>query len=185
MKRFLPLAILVIVATTVLAGCGEGPTAQSTGQALTERAFSQQQAATPYPADQLKDSQERHNLKERLLRTNNANHLSYLYVLSFGKPLGYYTVKGKVSSTQSQMTTDQLIVRACPTCSGGSERVVVNAPGDDGSYGPNESGVFFFTTEGAMVTTSLDYLISDQPVAFDVPKLNGTAHVDNLDKSNQ
>jgi hypothetical protein len=92
-----------------------------------------------------------------------------VYLLSLGKVLGYYTIKGKVSSTQSQMTTDQLLEDGgCTGCSWS----VVNATGDDGSYGPNEDGVFFFTTEGAMVTTSLDYIVSDQPIAFDVPELN-------------
>jgi len=45
----------------------------------------------------------------------------------------------------------------CTSC----DRYVVNAPGDDGSYGANEDGIFFFTTEGAYVTTNLDYLFAE------------------------
>lgn len=154
-----------------LSACTDTPksTAQSEGQALTEQAFKQQSAAVPYPADLLRESLERRNLKERLLRTNKPDAIGYVYLLSFGKPLGYYTVKGKVSSTQSQMTTDQLVVKA--DFGEGWESQSVNAPGDDGSYGANEPGIFFFTTEGAMVTTNLDYVWADQPLPFDVPEL--------------
>jgi len=142
--------------------------AQSEGQKLTEQAFDQQSKAVPYPASELRSSLERTNLKERLIRTNKPTAQGFVYLMSFGKVIGYYTVKGKVSSTQSQMTTDQLIVTNCVTC---ESRSVVNAPGDDGSYGPNESGIFFFTTEGQMVTTNLDYIWSDNPISIDVPKL--------------
>lgn len=175
MNRITIITATLIAALTV-AGCEkepEKPTAQSSGEKVTEQAFGQQSTAVPYPADKLKDSLERRNLRERLLRQNKPNSISYLYVLSFGKPLGFYTVKGKVSSTQSQMTTDQLQV--CKDHKGDHASAcvpaVVNAPGDDGSYGANEEGIFFFTTENNMVTTNLDYVLSDQPLAFNVPEL--------------
>ena len=148
--------------------------AQKTGQQQTEEAFAQQQAAVPYPKEQLKGSLERANLRERLLRTNKPNAIGYVYLLNFGKVLGYYTVKGKVSSTQSQMTTDTLIEYGCDDGVSGCGVVTVNAPGDDGSYGPNEDGIFFFTSEGAFVTTNLEYIWADQPLPFNVPELNGT-----------
>lgn len=154
-----------------LAACTPEPksNAQKQGQAQTEQAFEQQSKAVPYPVDQLKDSLERRNIRERLLRTNDPSKIGYVYLLSFSKPLGYYVIKGKVTSTQSQMTTENLVV---DRCSGSTCPVVVNGPGDDGSYGANEPGIYFFTTEGAMVTTDLDYVYSDQPIPFDVPKLN-------------
>ncbi len=151
-----------------LAGCGgeESGGAQGEGQQMTEQAFDQQSKAVPYPANELKDSLERRNLVEKLRRTNDPSREGYVYLMNFGQIVGYYTVKGKVSSTQSQMTTDQLVIDRY------EGDVVVNAPGDDGSYGPNESGIFFFTTEGVMVTTSLDYIWSDAPLPIDVPRLN-------------
>jgi hypothetical protein len=152
-----------------LSACSEQKSnAQSEGQALTEQAFSQQSKAVPYPASELRSSLERANLKERLLRTNKPTSQGFIYLMSFGKIIGYYTVKGKVSSTQSQMTTDQLIIN---NRTDGQSPVVVNAPGDDGSYGANEPGIFFFTTEGQMVTTNLDYIWSDNPIAIDTTRL--------------
>ena len=148
--------------------------AQETGQKLTEQAFEQQQGAVPYPADQLKDSLERRNLRERLLRQNDPDRIGYVYFFPFGsdKPFGYWTIKGKVSSTQSQMTTDTLLVDVDGDST--RERIPVTAPGDDGSYGENEKGVFFFTTEGAQVQVCEDcYFYSDQPVPVgSIPELN-------------
>jgi hypothetical protein len=165
--RIAALTLATLAAVSV-AACDDGnSSAQHAGQAQTEQAYKQQSAAVPYPADQLKDSLERRNIRERLLRTNKPNAIGYVYVMSFGKIIGYYTIKGKVSSTQSQMTTDQLDIDE-----GNYSHSVVNAPGDDGSYGANEPGVFFFTTEGAMVETNLDYIVADQPLPVDVPLLN-------------
>lgn len=172
MKKLIAAVSAAVLVVSLAACTGDPkPSAQTDGQQQTEQAFGQQSKAVPYPADQLKDSLERRNLKERLLRTNDPNKIGYVYLLSFSKPLGYYVIKGKVSSTQSQMTTDQLLVDACNR-SGEDCPQAVNAPGDDGSYGSNEPGIFFFTTEGAMITTDLDYVYSDQPIPFDVPKLN-------------
>lgn len=165
---------LALVTVTGLAACDSTKeSAQTKGQAQTEQAYQQQSSAVPYPADQLRDSLERRNIKERLLRTNKPNAISYVYVMSFGKTIGYYTIKGKVSSTQSQMTTDQLIQQTC--VSGGCGTDVVSAPGDDGSYGQNEPGIFFFVTTGQMVETNLDYIVSDSPLPIDVPLLNPKA----------
>lgn len=174
-KRVLASALGVVVIVGLTAGACDNPTApntaQGSGQADTESAFAQQRTAVPYPAEQLKDSLERRNIRERLLRTNQPNKIGYVYLLSFsGQPLGYYVIKGKVSSTDSQMTTTDLVIKDQGQSGGGN--VTVPAPGDDGSYGPNEAGVFFFTAEGALVETSLTYLYSDQPLPLNVPKLN-------------
>jgi hypothetical protein len=166
--RIAALATTAVLTIAGVSACtSDNKSAQQTGQAQTEQAFKQQSAAVPYPVDQLKDSLERRNIRERLLRTNKPNAIGYVYVMSFGKIIGYYTIKGKVSSTQSQMTTDQLELDH-----GSYGQSVVNAPGDDGSYGANEPGIFFFTTEGAMVETNLDYIVADQPLPVDVPLLN-------------
>lgn len=157
-----------LVAVLMGAGSCDNSPAQESGQKLTEDAFAQQQAAVPYPVADLKEPLERRNVRERLMRTNQPNKVGYVYLLSFsGDPLGYYVIKGKVSSTDSQMTTSNLVIDRT------EGDVVVDAPGDDGSYGPNEPGIFFFTAEGAFVTTNLNYLYSDQPLPINAPKLNG------------
>lgn len=168
-KKIVAATALAVVAVFGLSACSSESGAQQQGQALTEQAYAQQASAVPYPADQLRDSLERKNLRERLLRTNKPDAQGYVYLMSFGQIIGYYTVQGKVSSTQSQMTTEDLITTGCT--GGGCSVVTVGAPGDDGSYGPNESGIFFFTTEGQMITTNLDYIWSDNQINIDVPRL--------------
>lgn len=171
MKKQLIAATSAAVLLVALTACDSKPKseAQSNGQKQTEQAFAAQSQAVPYPADKMKDSLERRNLRERLLRLNDPNKIGYVYLQSFGKVLGYYVIKGKVTSNQSQMTTSEFVEQHSDS---GGGNVVYSAPGDDGSYGDNEPGIFFFTTEGALVTTSLEYVYSDQPIPFDVPKLN-------------
>lgn len=174
MKKFL-ITLTAIFALIGFTACSEEPesNSQKEGQALTEQAYKQQSEAVPYPVDDLKDSLERRNLRERLLRQNEADRVGYVYFFPFGsgEALGYWTIKGKVSSTQSQMTTQDLVVEA--DFGADWESQVIGAPGDDGSYGPNEKGVFFFTTEDVMVQVCEDcYFYSDAPVALNVPELN-------------
>lgn len=160
-------ALVVLVATTAGACDDGGSNAQQSGQAQTEQAFKQQSAAVPYPADALKDSLERRNLREKLLRYNNPSKISYLYLLSqTGGIYAYFTIKGKVSSNSSQMTTDQLELNH-----GSYGQAVVNAPGDDGSYGPNEAGQFAFTTDGVMITWDGPYILTDAPLKINAQNL--------------
>lgn len=174
MKKLTVGLLLFVLIAAACTSDNKKASPQGQGQQQTITAFAAQSAATPYPADQLTHSLERENLKERLLRLNDASKIGYVYLLSFtGQPFGFYSIKGKVSSTDSQMTTDQLIVnKNGGQISGDQSPLTVNAPGDDGSYGKNEPGIFFFTTEGTLVETSVSYIYSDAPLPLDVPKLN-------------
>jgi hypothetical protein len=133
-------------------------------------AFAKQSAAEPYPASQLTDSLERKNLREKLLRYNQPTKISYIYLLSqTGGIYAYFTIKGKVSSNSSQMTTSQFLIY--DQGSGGGGNATVEAPGDDGSYGPDEPGIFFFTTDNVMVTWDGPYLLTDAPMKIDEAKV--------------
>lgn len=169
MKRFtiaVVSALALLFAAAALAG---QPSWFKSLEKQTDRIANQQLNSVPYPEAQMKDSLERRNLRERLLRFNKPQKVGYLYLMSFGKFVGYYVVKGKISSVQSQMTqTDQTW-----DC-GDSCTAVVDSMGDDGSFGPNEGGdrgVFFFTSTGVLVETTLDWVYSDAPLTIDVPNL--------------
>lgn len=113
-------------------------------------------------------SLEKTQLKERIKRQSKASAVGYVYLLNFGKPFGYYVIKGKVSNSGSQLAPEDALIRACDTC---SDRIPVDGPQDDGTYGTGDPGIFFFTAEGTMVETSIDYIYTDQPMDIDVPKL--------------
>ncbi len=117
----------------------------------------------------LKDSQAIKNLEQRRERENDPNKIRYIYLVSFGKPFGYYVAKGNITSNAAQMAPEQEVIRGI-----GGEGYILDSASDDNTYGSDDPGIFFFTTDGTMVATSLDYVQSDQPIdtpGFDVPRL--------------
>jgi len=121
------------------------------------------------PAPQLETSQERKNLVRRLETFNNENKISYIYLVSFGKVMTFYTVKGKVSSVNSKLTSAEQIVPGYNGYYSNSNGKVVESPQLDGSYGTNGNAIFFFTTEGAYVEWNGEYMLADQPLTLVTP----------------
>lgn len=158
MKNLKKAAAILAIATLSLTACGK--TAD-----LQERETLQDQYKTV-------ESLELNNLKEKRDREDNPDAIRYLYVMSFGEIVGYYVTQGKVSSNGSQIAPEQDLIKAV---SGASERYVLDSAQDDGSYGSGDPGIFFFTTDGVMVVTSLDYIQSDEPLPIDVPRFGGAA----------
>jgi len=128
--------------------------------------------AVPYPLADVQATGgflERRNLRERLLRFNQSGKVGYVYLTTaLGHIYGYYTISGKISSTQSQLTpTEQAYYHSIDQ--------LVQSVSDDGSYGPNEGGpggVFFFTTSGVMVETDQPFIYSDAPLPINAQNLN-------------
>lgn len=119
-------------------------------------------------------SQECLNLDKKFKRDNDPNRVTYVYLLSWtGEFIGYYVVKGKVSSNQSQMGPMDQSMKLCGWSDSGCYGVV-EAPGDDGSYGPNEDGIFFFTADDTKITWNGMYQQSDKPLNIKVPLLYGS-----------
>lgn len=166
-KRFVVSALLLgsVALGLSLTGCGSQPEdSQSKGQRITEEYAAKLTNARPYPLAQMRDSAERANLTERLLRMNNPNKIGYVYEFAqTGALLQHFTIKGKVSSTASQLTPTQNIVNKCV----GYCPVAVDSMGDDGSFGPEEGGdegIFFFTTSGVLVEFNGLWLYADAPL---------------------
>lgn len=114
----------------------------------------------------LEDSLGIQNQEERLKREEDPNAIRYVYLMSFGNIIGYYTIQGKVSPAGTQLAPEQDIIRR-----GGNGNVVDSAK-DDGTYGASDEGSFFFTTEGVLIETTLDYIQSDSPIPIDTPRFN-------------
>lgn len=110
------------------------------------------------------------NLEERLKREEDPNAIRYLYLMSFGDIIGYYVTKGKISSSAGQLAPEEDLIKPWNSS---SELYNIDSAKDDGTYGVGDPGIFFFTTDGVMVETSLDYIQSDAPLAIDVPRLGG------------
>lgn len=114
-----------------------------------------------YPVSLLKSSLELHQQREKLLRFNEKSKTGWAYLFGAnGNLIMEVAVLGKISSTQSSMTTAVGVYSS--TGSGGGGNVPVELPGDDLSFGPNEggpAGKFFFTPDGV-------YIFWDGPILY-------------------
>jgi hypothetical protein len=187
LNRRTAAALTAAIAATgaLLAGCtgsSSADKAQAANNALAGTTYQKFNQAVPYPyANGMpSDPLERKNLAARLQQYNSKGSTNYVYVFAgmTDKVIGYYVIRGKVSSTSSQMTSTQVNVHC--GYSGDHQSCTNDAIGDDGSYGPDEggdNGVFFFTTTGTLVETDQPFLVSSQPIKIysSVPQLDATA----------
>ena len=162
MKKLIVI-LLVGVMLLFMVGCedtGGGGTAQKEEMKLTN--VNQLRLLEVTPPPEIQKSLERENLKERLIRFNDENKVSYIYLLSdMGSVITFFPIKGKVSSVNSMLTTTEQVIED----SFGSEwGVVVASPDLDGSYGSNGDAIFFFTTEGVYCEWNGKYFLCDRPL---------------------
>lgn len=166
------LSVLILAGTTTLVGCeGRVNTGQSTKQEMEQTERNHERLVKAVPPPKLGTSQERVNLKKRLERFNSETKVSYIYLVDHGKVMAFYSVKGKVSSVNSLLTTPQQIITgwAGPTGNKHYYTHTIPSPDLDGSYGSNGDAVFFFTTEDVYVEWKGDYLLCDAPLKLTTP----------------
>ena len=175
------LAILLIVGCLAMTGC-DGLDYVPTG---SEKDVSAQKAvantlanhqATPTDIDY---SLERYNLIRRTYWVNGQREKANTLICEIEKPLGYivlfegnltvgrFIVDGKVSSLNSYLTPDSEYFEIAT----GSSSTYHNKwlADVDGTYGENDSGIFFFTPDGKYVEWTGDYLYSDIPFEVESP----------------
>lgn len=156
MKKLATVALVSSLGIAGLAGCAQ-----------VSDEYQDRKAAQS--TSQIKDSLEKKNLEKKRDKEENPSAIRYLYLMNFGQIVGYYVTEGKVSSNGSQIGPESEIIKRW------SDGYVLDSAKDDGTYGDGDPGIFFFTTDGIMVETSLDYIMSDSPIAIDVPRLGGKA----------
>lgn len=160
--------VLGLTMMASMTGCGPSYVAetQRSEMELTERVQKVLLKAVPTPEPT--DSLERRNLVRRLNLFMDADKIGYIYLIDFGKVMAHYTVKGKLSSTESLLTTPNQLVTGL-WGKHNYETLVVESPDLDGSYGQREKGIFFFCTDGAYVQTDLKHLYFDRPMTITTP----------------
>lgn len=132
-------------------------------QAMTEA--NQEVLLKVQPPVRIKWSLERENINKRTTLWNAPNKVSFIYLISYGKVMAFYTIKGKVSSVNSQITNPMQRIY------GSSSSVTLPSPAEDGSYGSNGDAVFFFTTDGTYVEWNSEYMLADKPLKLSTPPL--------------
>ena len=168
--------LLAMMAAVMLMGCDvEASDEERTQQVARELKNNQQ---TPTDIDY---SLERYNLIKRAYWVNGQRQKAEAVMCPIEKPLGYivlftdngsvvgrFTVDGKVSSLNSYLTPDsEYYEYSTGDCSGYNHWLA----DVDGSYGENDSGIFFFTPEGKYIEWTGTYLYSDIPFEISDPVL--------------
>lgn len=181
------IVITIVISMMLLTGCGlderteEGGAKQDVNN--TKVAADTLQSNQPTPTD-LNYSLERYNLIRRAYWVNGQREKANSLVCEIEKPLGYivlfsgnvvvgnFVVDGKVSSLNSFLTPDSEHYEMAAT--GEYKYLYTNnwLADVDGSYGTNDSGIFFFTPDGKYIEWSGDYLYSDIPFVVESPVLN-------------
>jgi len=166
MKKLIVILLTFLMLSSLMGCNGEddtgGGTAQKEEMKITNINQLRLQTATPPPV--IEKSLERENLRERLIRFNDENKVSYIYLLSdMGSVITFFPIKGKVSSVNSMLTTTEQIVDG-GTVNGGYWAVSISSPDLDGSYGSNGDAIFFFTTEGVYCEWNGRYFLCDRPL---------------------
>lgn len=93
--------------------------------------------------------------------------LGYIVLLTeSGSVVGRFVVDGKVTSLNSYLTPDSEYYEYV---SEGYDHTNEWIPDVDGSYGENDNGIFFFTTDGKYIEWTGTYLYSDIPFEVSNP----------------
>jgi hypothetical protein len=161
--------------------------AQRQAQATTNAYQSAATQQVPYPLADMKAGgwSERRLLAEHLKRQNDPKSVRWVVWMSQqGQLIGQWPIQGMVFSPDSQMTNSELI-NGCPGA-GSSCGAVTQAPGDNGTWGPEAGAAAFFTTSGVeiqlpaaavWVESDAPLNLTDKPlITYDVNDKPSTDH---------
>lgn len=175
MKNKLLKCLVVASAVLLLSACGNNASREDIiktykiGTKLTEN--------QPTPVD-IDYSLERYNLIKRAYWVNGQREKALGLKSAIVRPMGYivlmsgsavvaeFTVDGKVSSLNSFLTPDSEYYESK------SESYNKWIADVDGSYGENNNGIFFFTTDGEYVEWNGQYIYTDSPIHISNPVIH-------------
>ena len=153
-RIFLGLATFFIL--TSENGCTPPPSTQDIEQSKVEENQKRLMAETDIPI--LKTSLERQAIRKRLELFEDENKVSYIYLISFGKVMAFYPIKGKVTSGSKRLTTNEKVEYNY------GNSYVMEGASLDGTYGSSGDYIFFWTTDGTYIQWNDCYMIADKPL---------------------
>lgn len=186
MKKIISILLLCTLTLLMITGCD----LESSSETMKSDVKKQQEVAKsleevqPTPTD-IDYSLERYNLIRRAYWVNGQREKALSVECPVEKPLGYvvlmldgvgvvgnYVIDGKVSSLNSFLTPDSEYYEQEYGSNGYSVGDGNSWLADvDGSYGENDNGIFFFTTDGKYIEWTGTYIYSDIPYIVDDPIL--------------
>lgn len=162
MKRLIAV-LLVLVAISVLAGCGQ-PVQSVSGIKM--------KTIGKVKTNAKGDTVEQQNIKDRIAMDNQPGSIKHLYVISAysGQVILYSTVRGKVTSSNKRLTPAQVTGENNFYFDIGSQQFYTNQVlGEDGTYGSSIEYLYWWDTKGIYhqhyVQGGQIVHISDQPIA--------------------
>ena len=176
MKKITSIILTVLMLMVVFTGCSISESSDDIEK--TKDVANHLQGNQPTPTD-IEYSLERYNLIRRAYWVNGQREKANALICEITKPMGYivlfsgnvvvgtFTVDGKVSSLNSFLTPDSEYYER--DMDGTGIRNNQWLADVDGSYGENDNGIFFFTTDGKYVEWTGTYLYSDIPMQVDKP----------------
>lgn len=192
-KRIALVALLLVLSLLVLTGCEAIDSGSQADTRQTLSTASRLQENQPTPTD-IEYSLERYNLIRRAYWVNGQREKAMSlpceiadiplgYVVLFtesGGVVGRFCVQGKVSSLNSFLTPDSeyysgeatvvnTVKRNGNLSEANYEYVNKWLADVDGSYGENDTGIFFFTPDGKYIEWNGSYLYSDIPFEVQNP----------------
>lgn len=171
MKKYAVILVLILLLMS-LCSCEESGARQDAIN--TTELADRLQENQPTPND-IEYSLERYNLIRRTYWVNGMREraaslpceverpLGYIVLFSGNAVVGQFVVDGKVSSLNSFLTPDSEYYERNNSY---NNKWLADV---DGSYGENDSGIFFFTPDGKYIEWSGDYLYSDIPFVINAP----------------
>jgi hypothetical protein len=185
MKRIVTVAVAIILGIILvfaITSCEETEiSGTKADKQNTMEVANKLQSNQPTPTD-IDYSLERYNLIRRTYWVNGQREKANALPCEIEKPLGYivlfgesgavinsFVVDGKVSSLNSFLTPDSEYYEMDMARSS----IVDNQwlADVDGSYGENDTGIFFFTPDGKYIEWTGTYLYSDIPFIVENPVL--------------
>lgn len=171
-------AVIALILGIITTACGAS-TSSTANDVKRQKEIADEMAAKQSTPTDINFSLERYNLIKRAYWVNGQREKAESVVCEVEKPLGYivlfagnavvgsFVVDGKVSSLNSYLTPDSEYYELVT----GSGATYLNKwlADVDGTYGENDSGIFFFTPDGKYIEWTGDYLYSDIPFKVSDP----------------
>lgn len=180
MKKIVSILLLVAITLCMLTGCDSDYQVQTSDIEKQQSITKDLQQSQPTPTD-IDYSLERYNLIRRAYWVNGQREKALSLPCPVEKPLGYvvlmlegvgvvgnYVIDGKVSSLNSFLTPDSEYYEYSAVETARINNWLADV---DGSYGENDNGIFFFTTDGKYIEWTGTYIYSDIPYIVDDPIL--------------
>lgn len=175
LKIFILIGIMILGAL-LLTGCSDYETSSTSKDVKSTLDIGNELAKNqPTPTD-INYSLERYNLIRRAYWVNGQREKANTLVCEVEKPLGYialflengacagkFIVDGKITSLNSYLTPDSKYYEVVGEYINGNSEENDWLPDVDGSYGENDTGIFFFTPDGKYIEWTGTYLYSDIP----------------------